>query len=120
MIYPFNETFRRLVASRCAAFSRLPPSEPPLGLKAAAVAITLVETDDASGETAFLLTERARGLRAHGGQWALPGGRFDKDETSVEVALRELDEEIGLRLGALDVLGTLDDYPTRSGYLITP
>src|SRR5204862_32029 len=73
-----------------------------------------------SGEAAFLLTRRAKGLRAHGGQWALPGGRCDAGETPLAAALRELEEELGLTLGAGAMLGALDDYPTRSGYLITP
>ena len=68
----------------------------------------------------LLLTGRVAGLRAHGGQWALPGGRIDAGETPVMAALRELSEEIGLALTPQDILGTLDDYPTRSGYLITP
>ena len=68
----------------------------------------------------MLLTRRAADLRAHGGQWALPGGRCDAGETPAEAALRELHEELGLELGPDDVLGLLDDYPTRSGYLITP
>ena len=71
-------------------------------------------------DTAFLLTRRASSLRSHRGQWALPGGRCDAGETPVEAALRELDEELALRLTADAVLGLLDDYPTRSGYLITP
>jgi 8-oxo-dGTP pyrophosphatase MutT (NUDIX family) len=50
----------------------------------------------------------------------LPGGRCDEGETPVQAALRELHEELGLKLGPDDVLGLLDDYPTRSGYLITP
>lgn len=120
MIYPFDDAFRRQVASRCAAFSRLPANPTTLGLKRAAVALTLIEAEGAAGTTAFLLTERATGLRAHSGQWALPGGRCDAGETPAEAALRELDEEIGLKLGKDDVLGTLDDYPTRSGYLIAP
>ena len=90
------------------------------GVKARRVAIALVEADDASGGTALLLTLRAAGLRAHRGQWALPGGRCDEGETPVTAALRELHEELGLELAQSDVLGLLDDYPTRSGYLITP
>ena len=71
-------------------------------------------------EASLLLTRRSLSLRAHGGQWALPGGRYEPDETAVEAALRELNEELALRIDASSVLGILDDYPTRSGYLITP
>jgi 8-oxo-dGTP pyrophosphatase MutT (NUDIX family) len=117
MHLPFTDTTRQQIARRCAAFSRLPAGE--TALKRAAVAIALTEADDAD-ETALLLTLRASGLRAHSNQWALPGGRCDAGETPIVAALRELDEEIGLRLEAKAVLGVLDDYPTRSGYLITP
>jgi 8-oxo-dGTP pyrophosphatase MutT (NUDIX family) len=72
------------------------------------------------GALAFLLTRRAANLRGHGGQYALPGGRCDPGETATEAALRELHEELGIPLDAESVLGVLDDYPTRSGYLITP
>jgi 8-oxo-dGTP pyrophosphatase MutT (NUDIX family) len=120
MGWPFDDATRRNILARCAAFSRLPKSEPALGLKRAAVAIALVEADDGAGGTALLLTLRAASLRAHRGQWALPGGRCDAGETQIEAALRELAEEIGLKLTPTDVLGLLDEYPTRSGYLITP
>ena len=120
MIGPFDDATRRNIAARCADFARLPGSEPAPALKRAAVAIVLVEPDDAPRGTALLLTLRAAELRAHRGQWALPGGRCDEGETSIEASLRELDEELGHRLGSPDVLGLLDDYPTRSGYLITP
>ena len=120
MIRPFDDTTRRNIAGRCAGFARLPASEPAPALKRAAVAIVLVEADDSQSGTALLLTLRAAGLRAHRGQWALPGGRCDEGETPVTAALRELHEELGLALGPDDVLGWLDDYPTRSGYLITP
>lgn len=119
MTWPFLDTTRRSIAERCATFARAATSEPVPALKRAAVAIALTEADTA-GATALLLTLRAAGLRAHSNQWALPGGRCDEGETPVEAALRELHEELGLELGADDVLGLLDDYPTRSGYLITP
>lgn len=73
-----------------------------------------------AGGPAVLLTRRAAGLRAHAAQWALPGGRVDPGERPVDAALRELREELGLTLTERDVLGALDDYPTRSGYVITP
>jgi 8-oxo-dGTP pyrophosphatase MutT (NUDIX family) len=120
MTRPFDHTTRRNIAERCAAFARLPAGEPALALKRAAVAIALTEADDAAGGTAVLLTLRAAGLRAHSSQWALPGGRCDDGETQVTAALRELHEELGLDLREANVLGLLDDYPTRSGYLITP
>jgi 8-oxo-dGTP pyrophosphatase MutT (NUDIX family) len=117
MVWPFTDATRRNIARQCAAFVRLPAGEPAPALKRAAVALALVE---AGADTALLLTRRAPGLRAHRGQWALPGGRCDQGETQASAALRELHEELGLELGQADVLGLLDDYPTRSGYLITP
>jgi 8-oxo-dGTP pyrophosphatase MutT (NUDIX family) len=119
MIRSFDDTTRRNIAELCAAFVRLPESAPAPALKRAAVALVLVEADDAAS-TAFVLTRRASSLRSHRGQWALPGGRCDEGETPVAAALRELHEELGLSLGEQHVLGLLDDYPTRSGYLITP
>jgi 8-oxo-dGTP pyrophosphatase MutT (NUDIX family) len=75
---------------------------------------------DVSGGAAFLLCRRASRLNSHAAQWALPGGRLDPGESSVDAALRELHEEVGIDLPGSSVLGLLDDYPTRSGYVITP
>ena len=112
----FDAALRDRVAAHLENFERRP--YPPDGLRPAAVALALV-TDELN-RACFLLTRRTAGLRAHGGQWALPGGRLDAGETSREAALRELDEELGLHLPPESVLGELDDYPTRSGYRITP
>ena len=73
-----------------------------------------------AGGAAFLLCRRSSRLNTHSRQWALPGGRLDQGEDVVEAALREVDEEVGLTLGPESVVGLLDDYPTRSGYVITP
>jgi len=73
-----------------------------------------------AGGAAFLLCRRTSRLNTHAGQWALPGGRLDAGETPVDAALRELDEELGVRLDERSIVGWLDDYPTRSGYVITP
>lgn len=75
---------------------------------------------DVSGGAAFLLCRRTSRLSSHPAQWALPGGRVDPGENVIDAALRELDEEVGIRLSDQTVLGLLDDYPTRSGYVITP
>jgi 8-oxo-dGTP pyrophosphatase MutT (NUDIX family) len=126
MVRPFDDATRRNIAKLCAAFARLPPaaftrlpSDETATLKRAAVVIALTGSEAEAG-TSFLLTRRAAGLRSHSAQWALPGGRCDAGETQAQAALRELHEELGLELGEGDVLGLLDDYPTRSGYLITP
>jgi 8-oxo-dGTP pyrophosphatase MutT (NUDIX family) len=73
-----------------------------------------------AGGASFVLCRRSAGLNRHASQWALPGGRLDAGETSIDAALRETHEEIGVDLGAGAVLGLLDDYATRSGYVITP
>ncbi len=87
-------------------------------LKHAAVSIAVLREPD--GRLAFVLTRRSGALRKHARQWALPGGRLDPGETPLEAALREMDEEIGLKLPPAALIGRLDDYPTRSGYNITP
>ncbi len=103
------------VAARVSAFPRRAADRPDL--KHAAVAVCVVEDD---GVPALLITRRAARMRNHAGQWALPGGRVDAGETPVEGALRELEEEVGLTLPPSSVLGLLDDYVTRSGYVMTP
>jgi 8-oxo-dGTP pyrophosphatase MutT (NUDIX family) len=73
-----------------------------------------------SHEAALILTRRSASLRRHAGQWAFPGGRLDPGETPVETALREMREEVSVDLSAAAVLGRLDDFVTRSGFVMTP
>lgn len=88
------------------------------GLRPAAVSVLL--TGDEHGEACFVITRRAPRMKSHAGQWALPGGRLDEGESTIEAALRETREEVGHTADRDAVLGLLDDYPTRSGYVITP
>lgn len=116
--FRFDEALKTRIKGHLDGFEVRRRSDPG-SLRHAAVAVVVVEAD-VPGEAAFLLTKRTPRLRAHGGQWALPGGRVDPGETIRHTALRELHEELGVLASIDDVLGVLDDYPTRSGYLIAP
>ncbi|MGW0161394.1 NUDIX hydrolase [Mycobacterium sp. NPDC003323] len=147
MTVPYDAALRDRFRANLAAHDRRTVTDP--AKRHAAVAVTLVDSYvgedrvdpapvqdwiagrpmpenldgrmvDVSGGASFLLCRRASRLNSHAAQWALPGGRIDPGETVVEAALRELHEEIGVELAADSVLGLLDDYPTRSGYVITP
>ncbi len=106
---------RAALAANLASFRRVPISQP--GLRAASVAVCMLLREDVP---CLLLTRRAAGLRNHSGQWALPGGSREPAESVGEAALRELREETGVVVSADEILGVLDDYATRSGFLITP
>ncbi len=106
------------VRSNLARFAAERLEAPLEGRRPAAVAVALIR--DGRSRPCFVLTRRAAKLRRHAGQWALPGGRLDAGETPEGAALRELREEVCLELAPEAVLGRLDDYPTRSGFVITP
>jgi ADP-ribose pyrophosphatase YjhB (NUDIX family) len=144
----YDDALRERIRANLASHDRRPVTDPTK--RHAAVAVVLVDSvvgedrvdhapvDDwiggrpmpdagldgrmvgVSGGAAFLLCRRASRLSSHAAQWALPGGRVDPGEEVVDAALRELDEEVGVTLPHSAVLGLLDDYPTRSGYVITP
>jgi 8-oxo-dGTP pyrophosphatase MutT (NUDIX family) len=106
---------REAIAANVAAFPRV--AAPGDGLKPAAVAVCVLQAGDV---LSLLITRRAATMRNHAGQWALPGGRRDAGETIEDAALRELREETGVVAGPEAVLGLLDDYVTRSGYVMSP
>jgi len=114
--FRFDDALRARTRANLAAFERQTITQD--GRRPAAVAVVLL--DDEEGRACFLLTRRAATLRAHARQWALPGGRIDPGESAEHAALRELREEVGLERDASTVLGLLDDYGTRSGFVITP
>jgi len=126
----FDDSLKQQIRRRLAAFEL--HRAIPGAHRVAAVAVAIVEEGEGaalagipvpsvwSGEAALILTRRALHLRHHPDQWALPGGRVDAGESAEQAALREVAEEVGLDLEPSAVLGRLDDFVTRSGFVITP
>jgi 8-oxo-dGTP pyrophosphatase MutT (NUDIX family) len=117
MPYAFRPELRECLAGKIGAFERRPIDNPDLRRAGVAIVVVQSEIDD---EACVLITKRPASLRRHAGQWALPGGRLEEGETPEQAALRELHEELRLELPPEAILGPLDDYPTRSGFRITP
>ena len=125
-----DEQLRRRIVERLQGFDLQVAPQPVQ--RAAAVAVAICDEGHGadleglpahthwSERAALVLTRRSQALRNHAGQWALPGGRIDPGETPEQAALRELHEEVDLRLDASGILGRLDDFITRSGFVITP
>ncbi len=89
-------------------------------LRDAAVLIGLVSRGDSSGLD-LIMIRRTDSLRVHSGEVALPGGKIDPGDASpVEAALREAEEEVGLRSSCVEPVGLLAPYPTPSGFRVFP
>lgn len=122
---------RQHIADNISGWARISSLRNDSGyLRQAAVAVCVVDFRGKDGveglipvpaeSAALILTRRSKTLKNHPGQWALPGGRTEAGESPQQAALRELSEEVGLTLPADRVLGCLDDFITRSGFIITP
>lgn len=103
---------------RLASFPRRPMEL--RGRRWAAVAVVLSPSAGAVPEWGLFLTRRSARLQRHRGQWALPGGRVDEGENALEASARELSEELAIEIPPRERVGLLDDYATRSGYVMTP
>lgn len=123
-----SHELRKLICSNFKKFNRAQLNAE--NNRRAAVAVTIVDyrcAGELSGlgfaeeeSAAIILTRRSGCLKNHAGQWAFPGGSIDPGENPQETALRELAEEVGLRLSSDRVIGCLDDFVTRSGFHISP
>jgi 8-oxo-dGTP pyrophosphatase MutT (NUDIX family) len=72
-------------------------------------------------ELTVLFTQRTAHLKSHSGQVSFPGGRSEPhDRSAKSTALREAEEEIGIARSSVEVVATLPEYHTRTGYRITP
>lgn len=129
--WPLSDALRDQIRTALSRFA-VQAVHAPEGTSRAAVALTVLDEGPGadvhgiaaparwSDAAALLLTRRAAHLKRHAGQWALPGGRREPGESPEQAALRELHEEVGLAPHRVQVLGRLDDYATRSGFVITP
>lgn len=93
----------------------------PYALEKLRSAAVLVPVINHPAGLSVMLTRRADSLRQHGGQISFPGGSRDPDDANAAAAaLREAHEEIGLEPAQVELIGYLDDYPTGTGFRITP
>lgn len=95
---------------------------PPNGvtLRPAAVLIAVTDRPGHPDGPGVLMIQRPTTMRAHPGQAAFPGGKIDADETPIEAALREAQEELGIDPALVRVVGETDRFRTGTGYDITP
>jgi 8-oxo-dGTP pyrophosphatase MutT (NUDIX family) len=73
------------------------------------------------GEYHVLFTKRTEQMNHHRGQISFPGGVCNHEDCdTLQTALRETWEEVGIAPGDVEVLGKLDDFYSIHNYLVTP
>lgn len=91
---------------------------PPSGLRSAGV---LVPLHDSGGEITVTLARRTELVPHHKGQICFPGGSRDPgDRDLLATALREAEEELGIRGADVELLGAMEPVPTVTGFFIQP
>ena len=124
--HPFGDAARDFDAGRFEAGLRalasyaawsFPDDAVPDHFKPSAVLLPFWREGD---DIVVLMTKRAANLRGHPGMMAFPGGRLDADETALEGALRETEEEVGIRADRIEIVGRLDDAWAGSGHRLAP
>ncbi|MBT4149595.1 MAG: CoA pyrophosphatase [Candidatus Marinimicrobia bacterium] len=69
----------------------------------------------------FFLTQRTLSVEHHKGQISLPGGTCEKNEKTINTALRETEEEIGVDKNEVEIIGELTPFFTpTSGFIVHP
>ena len=77
--------------------------------------------DEEKQTSSILITQRKKNLRKHAGQVAFPGGRKeDSDKNLTDTVIRETEEEINLSKDNYDIIGSLPNFYTGTGYVVTP
>ena len=117
-----HSPFERLDTTALANFSAVraalaefrPDPESQMPPPSAQPSAVLVGLFDSSVGPQVLLTRRSETLSSHRGQIAFPGGRLEPGETSLQAALRETHEEVGIDVTNLTVLGQLAAHRTIS------
>jgi len=108
----FIDQIRNLLSSRQRRVIEHPP------FSHAAVLVPLFQKE---GDCHLLFTRRSEEVKYHKGEISFPGGMVDEeDKELINTALREADEEIGLKESDVQVLGVLDDIVTITEFIVTP
>ncbi len=112
-----DDIAQRIQSHDAKAYSRFAMPEDFHGRESA----VLILFGESQGVPELVIIQRSAGMRQHAGQPAFPGGGLDEGETAIDAALREAQEEIGLRADSVEIIGELPKlWVPVSGYAVTP